>query len=108
IARDASPTAHLLPNYDEYIVGYTDRSAALETVAAEKLDARGNVLFNHTLVIDGRVVGTWRRIVNKDSAVIEATPFASLGPAEAQALEVAAARYGQFIGLPAVLRIGGS
>jgi len=108
IAHDPSPTAHLLPNYDEYIVGYTDRSAALDAVPAVKLDARGNVLFNHTLVIDGRVVGIWKRTIKKDAAIIEATPFALLGPAEAQALEAAAARYGQFIGLPAVLRIGKS
>ncbi len=106
IAPDPSPTAYLLPNYDEYIVGYTDRSAALDALPASKLDARGNVLFNHTLVIDGRVVGTWKRIFTKDAVFIEATPFAPLDTAQVTALEDAAARYGQFIELPATLRIG--
>ncbi|MHB8647979.1 MAG: winged helix DNA-binding domain-containing protein [Thermomicrobiales bacterium] len=104
-AIDPSPTAFLLPNYDEYIVGYTDRSAALDAPPADLLDARGNVLFNHTIVIDGSVVGTWKRTVKKNAVAIEATPFAPLCMADRQALEVAAARYSQFIGLPAVLRI---
>ena len=103
--QDLSPTAYLLPNYDEYIVAYTDRSAALETPPAEKLDARGNILFNHTIVIVGRVVGTWRRTHKKDAVVIEVTLFTPLGTAEAQTLEIAAERYGRFMGLPATLRI---
>jgi hypothetical protein len=105
IAQDPSPTAYLLPNYDEYIVGYTDRRAILDAPPADRLDARGNVLFNHTIVIDGQVVGTWKRTLTKDAAIINAAPFAPLDTAEAQALKVAAARYGQFMGLPATLRI---
>jgi hypothetical protein len=100
------PDAFLLPNYDEYIVGYTDRSAVLDTPPAEKLDARGNVLFNHTILIDGRVRGTWKRTLKKDAVLIDALPFAPLDAAEAAAIEDAAARYGRFIGLSATLRIG--
>ncbi len=104
--EDLPPTAFLLPNYDEYIVGYTDRSAALDMAPAEKLDARGNLLFNHTMVIDGRVRGTWKRTLKKDAVIVDALPFAPLDAAEARALEDAAGRYGRFIGLPATLRIG--
>ena len=63
-------------------------------------------LFNHTIVINGRVRGTWKRTLKKDAVLIDALPFASLGTAEAAAIEGAAARYGRFIGLPATLRIG--
>lgn len=106
IPEDSSPTAFLLPNYDEYIVGYTDRSAVLDTPPAEKLDARGNVLFNHTLVIGGRVRGIWKRTLKKHTVIIDALPFAPLDAAEAASIEDAAARYGRFIGFPATLRIG--
>lgn len=105
IARDPSPTVYLLPNYDEYIVGYTDRRAALDAPPADRLDARGNVLFNYTIVLDGQIVGTWKRTVTKDAVIVEAAPFAPLSTTEAAALEGAAARYGRFIGLPAALRI---
>ncbi|MDQ2784671.1 MAG: winged helix DNA-binding domain-containing protein [Chloroflexota bacterium] len=105
IASDPSPTVYLLPNYDEYIVGYTDRRAALDALPADRLDARGNVLFNHTIVLDGQVVGTWKRTVTKSAVIVEVTPFAPLSATEAAALAVAVARYGRFIGLPAVLRV---
>ena len=105
VVRDPSPTVHLLPNYDEYIVGYTDRRAALDAPPADRLDARGNVLFNHTIILDGQIVGVWKRTVTKDAVIVEATPFAPLGTAETVALEGAVARYGRFIGLPAALRI---
>jgi hypothetical protein len=105
IATEQSPDAFLLPNYDEYIVGYTDRSAILDAPPTHLLDSRGNVLFNHTIIIDGQVVGTWKRTLKKDAVIIDATPFASLGTAGAHALESVAARYGRFMELPAVLRI---
>lgn len=98
-----SPSVHLLPNYDEYVVGYTDRSAIFDSAHAGKLDSRGNVLFMHTIVIDGRIRGTWRRTLNKQSVVLEFSPFAPLTKAESRALHQAAQRYGKFHGLPAVV-----
>src|SRR6266566_6659485 len=44
-AKDLSQSVYLLPNYDEYIVGYTDRSAIFDASHTQHLDARGNVLF---------------------------------------------------------------
>ena len=102
-AKDSSPTAYLLPNYDEYIVGYTDRSAVFDTSHNDKLDARGNILSNHTLVIDGRVAGTWKRTLKKNVVIIELSPFTSLTKAGTCAVEAAAQRYGAFLGLPVTL-----
>lgn len=104
--RKPSPAAYLLPNYDEYIVAYTDRRAAFDTVPIEKLDARGNILFNHMIAIDGRVVGTWRRVLKKGTMVVDATLFRAIGAAEREAVEGEVARYGRFLGMPAALRIG--
>ena len=103
---DPSPTVFLLPNYDEFIVGYADRSATLDTLPAEKLDSRGNVLFNHTIVIDGRVRGTWRRTFKKDAVTVDALPFAPFNAAETAAIDDVVGRYGRFLGFPATLRIG--
>ncbi|GCF09126.1 winged helix DNA-binding domain-containing protein [Dictyobacter arantiisoli] len=95
-----SMAAYLLPNYDEYIVGYTDRSAIFDAADTEKLDSRGNVLFNNTLIIDGRVVGIWRRTLKKDRIDIVLSLFASLNDAEMHAYTTAAQRYAAFFGLP--------
>lgn len=98
LAKDLSPTAYLLPNYDEYIVGYTDRSASFDdTRHAKKLDARGNILFNHMMVINGQIAGTWKRTLKKNIVVIEANPLTPLSKAETRALATSANRYGAFL-----------
>lgn len=99
-AHDLSQMIYLLPNFDEYIVSYTDRSAVFDESHATKLDARGNVLFTHTIVLSGRIVGTWKRTLKKDSVIIIPTLFTSLNEAETRVFEVAANRYGTFLGLP--------
>ena len=96
-AKDLSPTAYLLPNYDEYIVGYTDRSAVFDASHTNKLDPRGNVLFNHTIVMDGRVVGTWKRTIKKDAVIITPSLLTPLNDAETRAFAAAANRYGAFL-----------
>src|SRR5205085_3201799 len=75
--QDPSQTAYLLPNYDEYTVGYTDRSAIFDALHTNKLDPRGGLLTN-TMVLDGQVVGPWKRAFKKNAVVIEANPFTPL------------------------------
>jgi hypothetical protein len=99
-ARDTTQHTYLLPNFDEYIVGYTDRSAIFDASHTNKLDARGNFLFNHTIVIDSQVVGTWKRILKKDEVVFTPSIFTSLSKAETHAIVESAERYGAFLGLP--------
>jgi hypothetical protein len=103
LAHAAVPdsAAYLLPNYDEYIVGYTDRSAIYDEAHTDKLDSRGNVLFNHTIVLDGLIAGTWKRAIKKGVTLVEITPFRSFTEAENQAVAAAASRYGDFLEMPA-------
>jgi hypothetical protein len=99
-AKDLSSTVYLLPNFDEYIVGYTDRSAVFDGSHTQKLDPRGNILFNYTIVIDGRVVGTWKRTLKKDAVIITPSFFTPLNKAVTHDFTAAANRYGTFLGLP--------
>jgi hypothetical protein len=103
VAPAPSPAVTLLPNYDELIVGYTDRSAIYDEDHSDKLDARGNVLFNYTILMDGRIVGTWKRTFKKGKVIIEANPFYPLSEAQMVALRVAGQRYADFYGLAAEL-----
>ncbi len=96
--KDISQTVHLLPNFDEYTVGYTDRSAVFEASDAAKFDARGNVL-NHVIVLNGRVVGTWKRTIKKDTVIVTPNFFAPLNEAETRAFVAAANRYGAFLNM---------
>jgi len=60
-AESASRRAYLLPNYDEYIVAYKDRGMLMDERHNNKLDARGNVLFNNVIIINDKVAGLWKR-----------------------------------------------
>jgi len=92
-----SPSALLLPNYDEYTIGYRDHSAVFD------LSHRFDLVYGHVLVIDGRVAGTWRRTLKKTEVVIQTNTFAPLSRPESRAVAAAADRYGAFLGLPVVL-----
>ena len=94
----AERTAYLLPNYDEYIVGYTDRSLIYDPVHDQHLDARGNFLFNHTVVLDGQVVGIWRRTLRKAAVIVALQPFVPLSAEQQAAINAAAQRFADFLG----------
>ena len=102
----AAPPAHvhLLPGFDEYLLGYRDRTAALAPEHSEAIVPGGNGLFKPTIVVDGEVVGTWARRVKAGEIVIEPAPFGRLSGRDRRGLEGAARTYGAFIGLPVAVR----
>lgn len=99
-AGGENPGAYLLPAFDEYLVAYRDRSAVLPERYEKHANAGGGIL-NPTLVLDGQVVGTWKRSLKKERVLIEADLFGELTLAEKHRLELAAAGYGRFLGLQA-------
>jgi len=94
--KAARPTAHLLPPYDEYAVAYKDRSAVLDPSYAKVINT-GNGVFSPIVVIDGQVVGTWKRALKKDAVAITPTPFTEFSKAEGRAIATAAGRYAKFL-----------
>jgi hypothetical protein len=65
----------------------------------ERMVAMGNALQN-VIVIDGQIVGTWRRTVKSSSVFLELNAFKLLKEAEGKATTLAAGWYGKFLGLP--------
>ena len=99
-AKSCSQAAYLLPNYDEYTVGYTDRRAAVDAARTKNLDPRSSVLLGHTIVIDDRIVGSWKRTLTKDAVTITPDLFTTLNEAEMRAFAAAVDRYGAFLERP--------
>jgi len=97
------PVVHLLPNYDELLIAYRERSAALDGSIIAHLDARNTLLASHFVTRDGRLIGGWRRTLARGEVVIEARVPGALTRAEEAALAAAAERYGRFLGMPARL-----
>jgi len=93
-------TAVLLPGFDEYLLGYTDRTAALAAEHAPLTVPGSNGVFKPTLVLRGRVAGVWSRKTTRTSTVVTVRPFSALGSSDWNAVERAAAGYGRFLGTP--------
>jgi hypothetical protein len=96
------PSALLLSVYDEYSVAYHDRSDISEARYIERMIAMGNAL-TAVIVLNGRVAGTWKKALKKDSVEIRLKPFRKLDKDAQEAVEAEVKRYGKFFGLPAVI-----
>ncbi len=93
---DAAQAALLLPTFDEFLVGY----ASFDAERRGGRDAGRQLVFESTVVIEGRVAGSWRRTLKKQ-ALVELAPFEPLTADQHAAVAAAAQRYGAFVGLPA-------
>lgn len=102
-ARATILTAHLLPSFDEYTVGYADRSTLFDAAHFERLTAANSgVALSNTLLIRGQIVGNWKRTLQTDAVQIELMPFRPLTQIEQRAVAKEADRFGAFLGLPVV------
>ena len=90
---------HLLAPFDEYLVGYRDRSAAVEPVFTRHVIGI-NGLVNASVLVDGKVVGTWKRALGKNGVSIDIAPLRALRRGEQAPLKRAMKRYAAFIGKP--------
>jgi Winged helix DNA-binding domain len=98
-----SRLVHLLPNYDEYFIGFRDRSAIQADGRKLMTRAASVPLLAHIVFIDGLVVGGWRRTLGKGAVRVELNPLTSFSAAERRAIANAAEGYGAFLGLPVEL-----
>jgi hypothetical protein len=103
VPRDTEQSAYLLPGFDEYMLGYQDRSAALPLAHTNRIVPGGNGMFLSTIVIDGQVVGTWKKEIKKERVIITLNPFTALTKKDRQRLDVPAKQYGTFLGLDGVV-----
>ena len=99
-AAGALRVAHLLPNYDEYFIGYRDRGAILELVRAVKPKATLSGLTAHVIAVDGQIVGGWKRALKRNAVVVELNPVIGLSGRQRKAVISAVERFGEFLGLP--------
>ncbi len=101
-AKPKAPQALLLSIYDEYTIAYKDRSALGGERYLEKLLAMGNALTS-VLILDGKIAGTWKRVIKKGRIEITMNPFRPLRKDEREAIKAAAAGYGEFLEMPSVV-----
>ena len=92
-----APHVALLAGFDEYLLGYADRSAALAPEHAQAIVPGGNGMFKPTVVVDGVVAGTWSRRLTAGRVTVEVQPFTALAPSVMPGLARATEAYGAFL-----------
>ncbi|MFL6550362.1 MAG: winged helix DNA-binding domain-containing protein [Povalibacter sp.] len=95
---------HLLPVYDEFTVGYADRTASLDPGHADR-QAAGHGIFRAPIVIHGRIVGSWTRELKKDTALVRVTAFDRFTREQRKLIDEAADRYGDFLNVNASVTV---
>lgn len=105
LSRDISlpqpiqPTVHILPVLDEFIVSYADRSATIPaTLEKHMKEISDNGVFRPIIVVNGTVIGIWKRTVKKDKLLVELTYFTKPNEVIIQLVAEAANRFGFFLG----------
>lgn len=68
----------LLPGFDEFILGYQDRTFAMTADHHELLVPGNNGVFQRCVVIDGIAKGLWKRAGRPGRRTLEVTPFGTI------------------------------
>jgi hypothetical protein len=97
-ASRPKPTAHLLPNYDEFFIGYRDRSASGVRLDSVKAVTGGNALIANVITMDGQLVGGWRRTLGTDRIRLDLNVLTRLSAAEQKRFVAEVRRYESFAG----------
>ncbi len=91
-------SAFLLPAFDEYLVAYRNRDAVLDPEYKHRINSGGGML-RPCIIVDGIVIGIWRRSLARGSVSIDLDMFEPATARVSRVVEAAARRYGEFLGL---------
>jgi hypothetical protein len=93
---------HLLPIYDEFIMGYKDRDAFFQHKDITKKSLK--LSYDNMVMMDGQIIGTWRRVVKSDSLIVSFQFLQSLSKSQSKLLERAVHHLAEFIGMPVAVK----
>lgn len=97
-------TVLALPGFDEYLLGYKNRTLMVEAAHAQAIIPGGNGVFQATIVRAGRVIGTWTRSSTTARTVVTVVPLQPLRARDRREVEAAFERYAHFVDSPVKVR----
>ena len=98
-----SGTVRLVAGYDNYLVGYRDRSLLVAEQHRPAVFVGG--VIKPTVLLDGRIVAVWRLARTTRDASVTVTPLEALTARTRSAIEREARDIGRFIGQPVRCRV---
>lgn len=96
-AKLQMPGIYMLPSYDEYLVGYKDRSLTLDEKSPYPHRGAGGI-FTNTIISKGKIAGTWKRKIEGKGIVLENNLFRKLSITEQKDLNKTVSNYQGFLG----------
>ena len=93
-----------LPGFDEYLLGYKDRSLMASPDDLAAVIPGGNGVFQSTIVRSGRVVATWKRALTAKGVTVTVHPLAAFTAADHRAVAAALEPYASYLGLPLTVK----
>ncbi len=90
-------TTFLMPDFDEYVISYKDKSAIHTHKDYDTWHEEINLGRQHILIIDGIRAGTWSKSIKNKEPYIETEVFISINKSKQQTLAKAIKRYVSFI-----------
>jgi hypothetical protein len=97
LPRGSSTAVHLLPNYDEFFIGYRDRSAIAERLGSETMITGGSALIGHVITVGGQLVGGWKKVQRKAATDVQLTLLSPLSTSERKRLDARLAQLQRFL-----------
>lgn len=91
-------SVYLLPAFDEYLISYKNRNAAI-TADHHTKPISNNGIFRPVIVVNGRISGLWKRTNKKNTVLIELDHFRPHNKKEIGLIEKAAESFGHFSGM---------
>ncbi len=88
---------HFLPSYDEYLIAYKDRSAALDAVHVPKVHNKWGI-FYPVLLYQGKIVGNWTKKQGKERISFTVSFFEQENGVEPRLVESAEKEFLRFCG----------
>jgi hypothetical protein len=99
---EAPPTGWLaLPGFDEYLLGFKDRSLMVDAEHLGAIVPGGNGVFRSTIVHDGRVMATWTRTLTAKGVTVTVAPLAPIAEKD---LVTALEPYAAYLELPLTVK----
>ncbi len=101
---ESPPIVCLLPRYDIYLLGYQKRDVAVPSHYAKRVNAGGGIV-HPTVLVDGRVFGTWKNKRGKDQVVVMVELFEPVAPEVFEGIKAEVEGIGRFLGVKARLEM---
>jgi hypothetical protein len=91
------PACRLIPAWDNYMLGYTSRDFAVPSGYDSYIRPGGGIIAP-ALLIDGKILGTWKLVKRGRKLSLQLTTFRPLADSELAAIEADVSEIPKFMG----------